>query len=493
MPVFPSATPLLQDRQELHRFLLEFQHHGLQDYQTKILSIAHEIQWIDPLAVLQEFYHPNLIHFYFEKPQLEESFVAVDTALKFTTSGKQRFFEAQKFIQSCLDKTVIIGSKNSNLPKPYFCCSFTFFDQYFNSNLSVDSLQDAAIRREEVYFPPTTIFLPKWQVIRKKNRCILIVNIVLKKNSKIENILSDVWYKSQQINALEKTSIPAVTGETPNLLLTQQVETNPKPYLQFKQSVHSALNLIQSKSLKKLVLSQPIDVVSNQPFNLINSLNNLRFLYPDCYVFSTGNGKGQQFIGASPERLISLNNQELITDALAGSAPRGKTSLEDVNLGQELLNSEKNLREHQVVVDFIVERLLSLGLTPNLTGLPCLRQLTNIQHLWTPIQCQISTNIHLLEILAQLHPTPAVAGTPRDIAQQQIHHYETFDRSLYAAPIGWIDHQGNGEFIVGIRSALLDGNRARLYAGAGIVAGSEPEKELTEIQLKLQALLRALV
>lgn len=321
----------------------------------------------------------------------------------------------------------------------------------------------------------------------------MIVNIVLKKNSKIENILSDVWYKSQQINGLETTSIPSVTSKTPSLLLTQQVETDPKPYLQFKQSVHSALDLINSKSLKKLVLSQPIDVVSKTPFNLIHSLNNLRLLYPDCYIFSTGNGKGQQFIGASPERLISLKNNQLITDALAGSAPRGKTPIEDINLGQELLNSEKNLREHQVVIDFIIERLLSLGLTPDLTDLPCLRQLTNIQHLWTPIKCQVSTNIHLLEILSQLHPTPAVAGTPRDIAQQHIHNYENFDRSLYAAPIGWIDHQGNGEFVVGIRSALLDGNRARLYAGAGIVAGSEPEKEVAEIQLKLQALLRALV
>jgi menaquinone-specific isochorismate synthase len=330
-------------------------------------------------------------------------------------------------------------------------------------------------------------------VIRKKNRCILIVNIVLKKNSKIENILSDVWYKSQQINGLETTSIPSVTSKTSSLLLTHQVETDPKPYLQFKQSVNSALDLIKSKSLKKLVLSQPIDVVAKTPFNLIHSLNNLRLLYPDCYIFSTGNGKGQQFIGASPERLISLKNNQLITDALAGSAPRGKTPIEDINLGQELLNSEKNLREHQVVVDFIIEQLLSLGLTPDLTDLPCLRQLTNIQHLWTPIKCQVSTNIHLLEILSQLHPTPAVAGTPRDIAQKHIHYYESFDRSLYAAPIGWIDHQGNGEFVVGIRSALLDGNRARLYAGAGIVAGSEPEKEVAEIQLKLQALLRALV
>lgn len=163
----------------------------------------------------------------------------------------------------------------------------------------------------------------------------------MKKNSKIENILSDVWYKSQQINGLKTTLIPSVTSKTPSLLLTQQVETDPKPYLQFKQSVHSALDLINSKSLKKLVLSQPIDVVSKTPFNLIHSLNNLRLLYPDCYIFSTGNGKGQQFIGASPERLISLKNNQLITDALAGSAPRGKTPIEDINLGQELLNSEK--------------------------------------------------------------------------------------------------------------------------------------------------------
>ncbi len=491
MPVFPSATPLLQDRQELHRFLLDFQHHGLQDYQTKILSIAQEIEWIDPLAVLQKFYHPRLIHFYFEKPQLEESFVAVDTALKFTATGSDRFLQAQDFIQSCLDKTVIIGNKNSKLPKPYFCCSFTFFDQNRSSQSKIfplDKLKSDYFKSEH-HFPPGTIFLPKWQVIRKNNRCILIVNIVLNKNSKIENILSDVWYKSQQINRLEKTDLYSTSAN----FSSQPVKIDQKPYHQFKKSVHSALSQIQEKRLKKIVLSQAIDVISNNNFDVVFSLNNLRFLYPDCYIFSTSNGKGQQFIGASPERLISLKNKALITDAVAGSAPRGKNALEDVQLGQELLSSEKNLREHKVVVDFIVQQLLNLGLNPAFLPQPRLMQLSNIQHLWTPIQSVVSNNINLLEILAQLHPTPAVAGTPRDIAQQQIHHYEAFDRSLYAAPIGWIDHQGNGEFIVGIRSALLDGNRARLYAGAGIVAGSEPEKELAEIQLKLQALLRALV
>ena len=101
--------------------------------------------------------------------------------------------------------------------------------------------------------------------------------------------------------------------------------------------------------------------------------------------------------------------------------------------------------------------------------------------------------MHPLEIVAQLHPTPAVAGAARDVACAEIRRYESFERGLYAAPLGWVDYQGNSEFIVGIRSALINGDRARLYAGAGIVAGSDPDKELAEIQLKLQALLKALV
>jgi menaquinone-specific isochorismate synthase len=147
---------------------------------------------------------------------------------------------------------------------------------------------------------------------------------------------------------------------------------------------------------------------------------------------------------------------------------------------------------------------------PQLLPTPQLLKLSNIQHLWTPIQAQLDTDIHPLEIVAELHPTPAVAGVPTKIAQEQILALETFDRSLYAAPLGWVDHQGNCEFIVGIRSALIESEKpsghgyvdvqtrpkaykARLYAGAGIVAGSDPNKELAEIQLKLQALLKALL
>ncbi|HEY9640677.1 MAG TPA: isochorismate synthase, partial [Coleofasciculaceae cyanobacterium] len=213
----------------------------------------------------------------------------------------------------------------------------------------------------------------------------------------------------------------------------------------------------------------------------------------DCYVFSAGNGKGQSMIGASPERLLSVQNQRLITDALAGSAPRGQTAAEDQQLAQQLLNSDKEQREHRLVVDFITQQLAAVGLVPHYAAVPTLLQLSNIQHLHTPIHAAFSAEQHPLEILAKLHPTPAVAGMPRAIACQQIRQYEQFERSLYAAPLGWVDAQGNAEFIVGIRSALLKGNQARLYAGAGIVAGSDPARELAEVRLKLQALLQALV
>lgn len=160
-------------------------------------------------------------------------------------------------------------------------------------------------------------------------------------------------------------------------------------------------------------------------------------------------------------------------------------------MAQKLLKSPKERREHQVVIEYIIDSLSDLGLTPYIAPLKVLK-LSNIQHLWTPIYTELTSDINPLEVVSKLHPTPAVSGFPTEITCQEIKRYETFERGFYAAPLGWINYEGNSEFIVGIRSALISGNYARLYAGAGIVEGSEPEKELAEIQLKFQGLLKAL-
>ncbi|MEG4006438.1 isochorismate synthase [Microcoleus sp. Pol11C1] len=477
MTVIPHRANLLQDRNQLHQFLLNCQQSLTEKDRTKIVSISQEIYPLDPLAVLQEISEPCQRHFYFEKrdPIAGKSFAiaALDSAIHLTVAGTDRFVAAQNFIRSTVANTITIGAERLPFSGPHFFCSFAFFDE----NIAANS-----------YFPPATIFLPKWQITRQKDSCILVANAIIEKDRNVKNIAENIW---QTFDKIESRKYHKLTTAIDSSISLKQIPVNDAS--QFKTSVKSALELIASKYFSKIVLSQAINVISETPFSLIDSLNNLRLSYPDCYVFSTSNGKGQNFIGASPERLISIHNNQLLTDALAGSAPRGKTEAGDAKLAQGLLESEKDIREHQVVIDFIVDRLSKLGITPKFSPVPRLLQLSNIQHLWTPITAQIPPDIHLLKILAQLHPTPAVAGVPRDVALEQIRRCESCDRSLYAAPLGWIDRAGNGEFAVGIRSALIDGDRAILYAGAGIVAGSEPEKELAEIQLKLQPLLNALV
>ncbi|WP_138501236.1 isochorismate synthase MenF [Nostoc sp. PA-18-2419] len=470
MTVLPCRSNLFVQHKDLYQFLLTVQKKCIKNNCKQIVSISQEIDLVDPLLVLDQFTQANEINFYFEDKGKGEAIAAIDAVAKLQIDGTARFTKAEYFIKSCLKNIINFGDSDQPFSGPHFFCYFSFFEK----NSEVD-----------YPFPSATIFLPRWQVAVKNQSCILVTNVALNADVNIQKLLHTVQTKIEFLQSLKHYS-PNIDFSTKYY---QKSLTNAD---KFKYSVASALEKIQSSHLSKIVLADVLDVKSSNRFDLVKSLNNLRKIHPNCYIFSTSNGKGQNFIGASPERLISINNQQLITDALAGSAPRGKTPAEDAANANQLLNSEKERHEHSLVLNFITQRLCQLGLLPQILA-PRLRQLSNIQHLWTPISAIVPANIHPLKIVAQLHPTPAVAGAARDIACAEIRRYESFERGLYAAPLGWIDSQGNCEFIVGIRSALIDGDRARLYAGAGIVAGSDPEKEFAEVQLKLQALLKALV
>jgi len=472
MPVTPYRTNLFQDHKELYQLLAIGKQQAIAKACPQIISISQEIELLDPLAVLQAIAKTAQLQFYFENRSKNEAVAAIDSAICINIEGTNRFHQAQSFIQSCLKKIISHGHLNRPLAGPHFFCNFSFFD----NKLTVDSP-----------FPSATIFLPRWQVSLRKSSCVLVANIEINSQVNLELLLESLSTQLKRIS-WSGCRLSNMSDNTQSKIIKQDTKSATR----FKSSVLSALESIQANQFSKIVIADAVDVVSPQPFNLVNSLDNLRSRHPDCYVFSTSNGKGQNFIGASPERLISIHNHQLVTDALAGSAPRGKTVAEDTELADRLLSSEKERREHRFVRDFIVERLSQLDLMPQLLPTPQLRQLSNIQHLWTPIQAQVPVDVHPLDIVAQLHPTPAVAGVPRDIVLRHIRRYEHFDRCLYAAPLGWVDHQGNSEFLVGIRSALIEGSQARLYAGVGIVAGSDPAKELVEIHLKLQALLKAL-
>ena len=180
------------------------------------------------------------------------------------------------------------------------------------------------------------------------------------------------------------------------------------------------------------------------------------------------------------------------TEALAGSAARGESAGEDARLAGDLLASEKDLHEHQLVAESIVRRLATLGVEASVESRPGLRALPNVQHLLSRIEGEIPGDKDFWQLLRALHPTPAVGGTPRENLMDVIAELEAHPRGLYAGTLGWIGPGGEAEAVVAIRSGLVRGAEVRLYAGAGIVAGSQPEIEKQETDLKLQVLLEAL-
>jgi menaquinone-specific isochorismate synthase len=251
----------------------------------------------------------------------------------------------------------------------------------------------------------------------------------------------------------------------------------------WREQVGAALERIHENTLEKVVLAQSLRATLERPAVPGDLLERLGESYPDCYRFLFAPAGGGTFFGATPERLVSRHGQTVETEALAGSIGRGDTDEEDENLAERLRTSEKNAHEHELVVESI-RRQLSDVATDIRTGERAVRRLATVQHLVTPIRAELEGSPHVLELLEALHPTPAVGGLPPEAARRTIRETETFDRGWYAAPVGWFDGEGDGTFAVGIRSGLARDRDVTMFAGAGIVADSDPDREWDELQLK---------
>jgi menaquinone-specific isochorismate synthase len=253
-----------------------------------------------------------------------------------------------------------------------------------------------------------------------------------------------------------------------------------------------ATRRIRRGELEKVVLAQACRTRAAQALEPTDVLARLAHSYPDCCRFLIEPIPGHAFYGATPELLAEVEGATVHTVALAGSIRRGSSPKEDATLGQELLNSAKDHREHALVVEAIQEHLLPLVAKLHVPGRPGLLKLRNIQHLQTVIRGDLAQACGVLPVVEALHPTPAVGGTPRDVALRLIQAAEPFPRGWYASPVGWIDAQGNGRFAVALRSAVSVEDETWLYAGAGIVADSDPEREWEEVLLKFRPILEAL-
>jgi len=277
-----------------------------------------------------------------------------------------------------------------------------------------------------------------------------------------------------------------------------QLRPDPEPD-DYSEAVARAAKRIRAGRLRKVVLARTLLVDAERALDAKQLLWRLRAVDPDCYAFASPESPpdlarpGGILVGASPELLVTRRGREVRATPLAGSGPRFGNFKRDQISARRLLSSEKDREEHAVVVEDVARVLggycdgLTRPLEPELMGT------ANVWHLATPFAGRLhDPSVTALDLVAALHPTPAVCGTPREEAREALSQLEPIDRGCYAGPVGWVDANGDGEWAIALRCAEITGTTARLFAGAGIVADSVPEEELDETEAKFRALLDSL-
>jgi menaquinone-specific isochorismate synthase len=255
----------------------------------------------------------------------------------------------------------------------------------------------------------------------------------------------------------------------------------------FMKQAEKAVSKIRSGKIQKVVLAREIMAQLPEGFDIRTALVSLSKKYPSCWVYSVAG-----HFGASPELLVRVSHGQVSARVLAGTISRGDSPEADVVQSNALTSSEKNLQEHRFAVESMVEALTPFCSTVDSDEKPFSLALPDLWHLASDVYGKLQNNISVLDLAAFLHPTAAVAGTPRASAQALIAELEPFDRGGYAGPVGWIGADGDGEWAIALRGGFIEQNIVTAFAGCGLVAESEPAEELAETELKFAPIRGAL-
>jgi salicylate biosynthesis isochorismate synthase len=328
-------------------------------------------------------------------------------------------------------------------------------------------------------FPPALLVLPDLSIHRRHGRTLLTLNALGGGDRR-----ATIERAAARLASLRGASLPLADPAPTGRVRIASAE-DPGRY---EDAVGEAVRRIRSGSLEKVVLARKVLVEAPAAHDAAAAFGALRDLFPACFCFCCGSPEGA-FLGASPELLVRRSGAGAATVALAGSTRRSADPAVDDHLGEQLRQSPKNRAEHAIVVRRIERLLRAHAVWVEAEPEPGLVKVANIQHLGTAIRAQLAEPRSAIELAGLLHPTPAVGGEPLAQALATIAELERLDRGWYAGPVGWMDAAEDGELCVALRSALLRDREAHLFAGAGIVADSDPAAELAETELKLDALL----
>ena len=433
-------------------------------------NIFSYTQKIKPLGIRNlienKFYH-NEHQFFFENNKSNLSLIGYGAIDIIEVNELNNLDEAKTRIEEQLNSIIDISDNNDVTVK--FLGGYEFD---FNN-------QKTTIWNK---FPKGYFILPECMITITKTDAWMTVIKKIKGNDSTESIIENI---NNLYNNINEQDVPQLKSEQSVINQCQDnIDKNTHLYI-----INEIINEIKTKNIKKVVYSRLKKIELNKPLNISSAIESLRLKYPHCINFFIKIPHRGTFFGSTPEQLVSSSNNNITTEAIAGTINRGNDALNDLKLENELKNNQKYIEEHKIVIDEI-KRLLNPKLNNiSISNEPSILKLHNLQHLITKITGTLKNNIHILELVRILHPTPAVAGLPTTDALKLICEYEQHDRGWYSAPIGWVDKFGNGDFCVSLRSGYVIDNIMHIFSGAGIVEKSIPEDEWEETEMKFKTIL----
>lgn len=332
-------------------------------------------------------------------------------------------------------------------------------------------------------FPMSQLTVPKYLIVYEAEQYYLTINRYVGVDDDINTVIEQIDETKQMMRYTSSDQSAAKQK------INEQIEKDP---IGWKKSVKKAVESIQADEAQKIVLARELRLKLNNRVQVGSLVEKLMDTQEQSYIFAYEQGD-DCFVGASPERLVQVQGNELLSTCLAGTAPRGENELEDEQIANdELIDNAKNREEHEHVVQMIHSSITPFCHGINIPENPVILTLRNLQHLYTPVTATLNDGVSVFNLIEVLHPTPALGGVPTDKALQFIREEEQFDRGWYGAPIGWLDANGNSEFAVAIRSGLAQKDEMSLFAGCGVMADSDPEQEYEETAVKFLPLLTIL-
>jgi menaquinone-specific isochorismate synthase len=436
-----------------------------------LVSEVQKISHIEPLS----FFAAGRDHFlgerfFWKDPDGQMILVGLGICKQIQSDqASDRFFHVEAEWKRFIDDSVIHNEYNLNGIGPIMFGGFSF-----------DPLKD----KSELWskFSNSLFHIPAYMLSVINGQAYFTTNIVCTKHDQPSIFEKVIKERDMILSAVQKDynyDLPEINHE---------IESNPN---EWKESVAKAVEDLKVGTLKKVVLARELRITFHQEVKVESVLSRLLTEQRESFVYAF-ESNGDCFISASPERLVKKNGKDVFSACVAGSIGRGKTSEEDELLGETLLNDQKNLVEHQYVVDMIREAMAEICDEVFLPDKPKLMKIKDIQHLYTPVVGKTKNDQSILQFVEKLHPTPALGGFPKVEAMAKIREVEKMDRGFYASPLGWVDYKGNGEFAVSIRSSLIQGKEASLFAGCGVVEDSDAESEYRETAIKFRPMLSAL-